>query len=275
MKFTVVNKTFELPVAISNFEELRQAIMPKISFYKSLVVTEDTVKSAKSDRAELNRLKKVIDDERKKIKACYLMPYQAIEDECKQLIDLIDEPIKAIDGQLKAIDEQALQVKKQALEEHFRGENPPDFIRLEDVLPVRWKNKSEKTESLKAEISAKISVIKTDFDYLNNMYSDSPHRTAILRKFTETLDKSETLSYAVELARSETLCNAPVSDSVSGNVITLPDSADTVTGSYSGSQTVSGVFRVICSTVQLRNLCAFMVKNGIKFKSIREDKNNG
>ncbi|MDE6781165.1 MAG: DUF1351 domain-containing protein, partial [Ruminococcus sp.] len=106
MEFTVVNKTFELPAEISNFEELRQAIMPKINFYKSLVVTEDTVKSAKSDRAELNRLKKVIDDERKKIKACYLMPYQAIEDECKQLIDLIDEPIKAIDGQLKAIDEQ-------------------------------------------------------------------------------------------------------------------------------------------------------------------------
>ena len=275
MELTTVNKTFELPVAISNFEELRQAIMPKISFYKSLVVTEDTVKSAKSDRAEFNRLKKAIDDERKKIKACYLMPYQAIEDECRQLIDLIDEPIQAINGQLKAIDEQALQGKKQALEEHFRSENPPDFIRLEDILPVRWKNKSEKTESLKAEISAKISVIKTDFTYLNNMYSDSPHRTAILRKFTETLDKSETLSYAVELSRSETLCKPPVSDSGAGNVTTLPVSTDNVTGSVSSSQTVSGTFRVTCSVGQLRNLRDFMRQTGINFEVIREDKKNG
>ncbi len=86
-----------------------------------------------------------------------------------------------------------------------------------------------KTESLKAEISAKISVIKTDFYYLNNMYSDSPHRTAVLKKFTETLDKSETLSYAVELSRFETFCNAPVSDSGAGNVTSPPDIENAVT----------------------------------------------
>ena len=249
MELTTVNKTFELPVAISNFEELRQAITPKINFYKSLVVTEDTVKSAKSDRADLNRLRKAIDDERKKIKACYLMPYQAIEDEFRQLIDLIDEPIKAIDGQLKSIDEQALQVKKQALEEHFHNENPPDFLRLDDVLPVRWKNKSEKTESLKAEISARISDLRKNYELL------------ILNcKLYE---------------RYETLCKPSVSDSGAGNVTPLPVSTDNVTGSVGGSQTVSGTYRVTCSAEQLGSLRDFMRQTGINFEVIREDNRNG
>lgn len=274
MEFSVTEKTFELPAEISNFEELRQALTPKLELYKSLVVTEDSIRQAKSDRADLNRLKKSIDDERKKIKTRYFEPYQAIENECKQLIALIDEPVQAIDGQLKAFEEQALHTKRSVLEEHFRAENPPDFVAFDDVLSVKWKNKTEKTENLKIQISQTIFQIKSDFEYLKSMYSESPLWTAIFRKFTETKDKSETLSYAVELERSEKLLNAHVSVSETDNVITLSDSSNAVTDVQGGSQTVSGTFRVTCSIEQLKNLRDFMLQHGIKFEVIREEKHN-
>ena len=271
MELIISEKQFELPSEISNLEELRQTLIPKLGFYKNLVVTEESIKSAKSDRADLNRLKKMIDDERKKIKNRYLSPYQAIENECKQLITLIDEPVKAIDEQLKAFDEKALQEKRKILEEYFSAENTLDFVKLEEVLPTKWKNKTEKIESLKDEISAKISAVKTDFEDIRSMYSDSVLWTAIFKKFTETREKSATLVYAIELERSEKLLKVPVSDSVSSNVITPETSQTAVENDSKRSQTVSGSFKVTCTKFQLIELCKFMQSKGIKFKHIKEE----
>lgn len=271
MELNITNRQLELPAEISNLEEFRQSLVPKLEFYKSLVVTEDSVKSAQSNKSDLNKFKKVIDDRRKEIKKAYLEPYEALESECKQLISLIDEPIKAIDDQLKAFDEVKIQQKKAVLEEYFGAENTFDFIILDDVLNSKWKNKTEKIDSLKAEISAKLSAIKTDFEYLKNMYSGSTLRTAVYAKFMETKSKEQTLAYAVELERLEMHLNNAVSDSASGNAIT-PETAQTaVTGDSERSKTVSGAFRVTCTESQLIELCKFMQSKGIKFKHIKEE----
>lgn len=282
MELIVKEKQFELPAEIINLEELRQALTPKLEFYKTLVVTEDSIRSAKSDKADLNKLKKVIDERRKEIKKAYFEPYQAIESECKQLIALIDDPITAIDDQLKAFDEKDLQVKRAVLEERFQTENTLDFITLEDVLNPKWRNKTEKTDSLKAEISAKLSALKSDFAYIQSMYRSSALRTAVYAKFMETKSKEQTLAYAVELERLEKRLNASVSGSVSGNVITPPTAQTAVTDDFDGSrtvaddsdssQTVSGSFRVSCTKNQLIALRDFMKSQGIKFEVIREEK---
>ena len=274
-ELAVITKKFELPAEISNFEELKQAFTPKLDFYKSLVVTEDSIINAKDDRSKLNKMKKAIDKRRIEIKKEYLAPYQVIENEFKQLITLIDEPINAIDEQLKPFDEKDLQDKRDVLEEHFRTENTLDFVKFEDVLPEKWENKTEKAESLKAEISTKLSTIKSDFAYLENMYSRSPLWAAIFIKYVETKDKATALSYAVELERTERLLNAPVSHSVSGNVITLPERQTAITDDFRGSHAVSGAFRATCTVGQLENLCNFMLQHDIKFEVIKEENSNG
>ncbi|MCM1508271.1 MAG: DUF1351 domain-containing protein [Ruminococcus flavefaciens] len=272
MEIAITNRQFELPAEISNLEELRQALIPKLEFYKSLVVTENGVKQAKNDKADLNRLKKEINDRRIKIKREYLTPYQSIENECKELISLIDEPIKAIDSQIQAFDDRALQEKRTALEEFFTAENTLDFVRLDDVLNPKWRNKTEKINTLKEEISAKLSALKTDFEYLQRMYSESPLRPAILREFMKTRDKSVALAYAVELERSERHENSPVSASENGNVIAFEAPQTAVTDDSDGSQRVCGTFRVSCTKSQLVALRDFMVEKGIKFEVVREEK---
>ncbi len=268
MELIVTNHTFELPSEISNFDELRQSITPTLDFYKSLVVTEDGIREAKDDRSKLNNWKKQIETERKKIKTICLAPYKEIETKINQLNALIDEPITIIDQQLQAFDEKSLQEKKNVLEEHFTTENTLDFIAFGDVLPVKWKNKTEKTESLKAEISAKLSALKSDFAHLQNMYRQSPLWTAIYLKFAETKDKAITLAYVIELERLQTHLKGSVSDSVSGNV-TIPVTPQTAV--TNDSETVSGAFKVTCSISQLKNLRDFMLQQGIKFKVIKEE----
>lgn len=51
-----------------NKEELLAAVRSKVALYEGIVYTEETVKTAKNDRAELNNLVKAIDERRKKVK---------------------------------------------------------------------------------------------------------------------------------------------------------------------------------------------------------------
>lgn len=51
-----------------NNEELKTAIAKKMEDYKGLVFTEETIADGKKDRADLNKLRGAIDNERKRIK---------------------------------------------------------------------------------------------------------------------------------------------------------------------------------------------------------------
>lgn len=52
-------------IEISNADELRKALNEYLNKYKGLVFTEDDLVEAKKIRAKLNKLKKVMDDNKK------------------------------------------------------------------------------------------------------------------------------------------------------------------------------------------------------------------
>ena len=45
-----------------NYEELKQELQEKANMYASLVYGDDEIKQAKSDKANLNKLKKALND---------------------------------------------------------------------------------------------------------------------------------------------------------------------------------------------------------------------
>ena len=65
--------------SIDNFEELKAALKQELAVYKSIVYTPDAIKDAKKDKAELNKLRKAIEDRRKEIKNIILEPYAIVE----------------------------------------------------------------------------------------------------------------------------------------------------------------------------------------------------
>ena len=84
-----------------NFEEIQEALRAGLAEYKNTVYTDDTIKSAKTDVANLRKLAKTIEDRRKEVKEKCLEPYSIIEAQAKELTTLIDEPIKAINEQVE------------------------------------------------------------------------------------------------------------------------------------------------------------------------------
>ena len=83
---------------LDNFDEIKAYLGQRLDVYRNLVYSEDSLKTAKADKAQLNKLKKALDTRRKEIKAIYMEPYLCIEAQIKELTAMIDEPLAAIDG---------------------------------------------------------------------------------------------------------------------------------------------------------------------------------
>lgn len=100
-----------------NNEELKTAIAEKVKDYKTIAYTEDSLKDMKADRADLNKLKKAFEDERKRVKKICMEPYTKFEQQVKEITALIDEPIGLIDSQIKEIDERRKAAKREEIPE--------------------------------------------------------------------------------------------------------------------------------------------------------------
>ena len=76
MKFILKTDLSSLPQIIDfNFEDMKSELSIKLKQYNALVVTEDSIKSAKDDKAQLNKLRTAIENKRKEIKNQCLAPY--------------------------------------------------------------------------------------------------------------------------------------------------------------------------------------------------------
>ena len=84
-----------------NYEELKQSIKASLEKYDNLLYTDDQMKAAKTDRANLNNFIKALDAKRKEVKEKCLAPYAEFEAKIKELQALVEEPVLRIDNQIK------------------------------------------------------------------------------------------------------------------------------------------------------------------------------
>lgn len=145
-----------------NVEELKPWIEESIAKYQGMVVTADTIKEAKEDRAKLNKLRSSIEDERKRIKREWNKPYTAFEKKVKSLVGLIDKPIENIDGQLKTYEEHRKAEKQDAIQTLF-DENVndlKDLITLDRIANPKWLNASYGMNAIEEEMVAALNDIR-------------------------------------------------------------------------------------------------------------------
>lgn len=81
-----------------NYEELKAELTSKVSFYETLVYTDDQIKDAKADKANLNKLKRALNDERIRREKEYMQPFNVFKAQINEIIGIIDKPIKGFQG---------------------------------------------------------------------------------------------------------------------------------------------------------------------------------
>ena len=180
-----------IPPQISfNFEEIKEELSGKLQVYRNMVVTEDGIKEAKADRANLNKFKTALSDSRKSVKRQWNQPLSDFEDKMKELEQMVDAPIGAIDRQIKAFDEIKKQEKRQSIEQFF-AENVGDLeeiLHLEKIWNERWLNATYPVKDIEREILEVIRKTHNDIGVIVAM--QLPCTEQMISTYLDTLDMS-------------------------------------------------------------------------------------
>ncbi|MFR8288028.1 MAG: DUF1351 domain-containing protein [Coprococcus comes] len=205
MEFRLINPTEDgfLRRIQWNKEELEAAVRAKIAGYENVVYTEENIKAAKNDRAELNKLIKAIEERRKQVKNIINEPYAVFEAELKEITALINEPVALIDQQVKAFEEKQKEEKKAAIKATY-DENIGDLAEVlpfEKIFDSRYLNQTYKLATAQKEIVDKIDTVKTDLETIGSL--DSKYKLNAKDVYIKTLDLSKALAENKRLADLE------------------------------------------------------------------------
>ncbi len=163
-------KEVTLPEKIDfNYEELKQELIEKCKTYETIVYTDENIKEAKSDRANLNKLKKALNDERIRREKEYMVPFNTFKAQINEIIGIIDKPVALIDSQVKAFEEKQKQDKRAAIEELFVSIGFQSFVKLDMIFNDKWLNASISLKSIEDEMKQMVSKIGNDIFTLNSL----------------------------------------------------------------------------------------------------------
>jgi len=189
----VVNQ--ELGTISTNFEEVKTEFTNQMQVYKELEVTEENKTERKKDIATLRKISKAVDDKRKEVKVECMKPYEVFETKAKELIAIIEEPIKLIDFQVKEFDEAKRLEKVAEIKVYFQeiiGEDLEECISLNKIYDTKWENVSASMKSVKEELSTKVESIRAGANLIKNMRSEK--EVQALDTLYETLDVTKAIT---------------------------------------------------------------------------------
>ena len=191
-------KKVEIPQTIEfNFEELKNEIEAKAEFYQNIVYTDDTIKEAKADKASLNKFITALENKRKEIKKQCLEPYNEFEKRIKELVAIIDAPVRLIGEQIDEFENKEKEEKKEKIEELFEATGFQSFVELEQVFEPKWLNKSTSLKSIEDSLIEQMHRIGHDVTAINAL---EEFKFEAMEHYKKTLDLSSAIAEGQRLA---------------------------------------------------------------------------
>lgn len=180
-----------------NQEEVKAWVAARVQDYKNIAYTEDQVKDMKKDRADLNKLRTAFESERKRLKKVCMEPYNLFEQQAKEVVALIDEPIQLIDSQLYELEERRKQQKKKDIEALFDTIGFQTFVTLDNIFDQKWLNASVSLGKIEEQMKSIMYKIGTDVATIGNLPEFSFEAMEVYKK---TLDLNKAILEGQRLA---------------------------------------------------------------------------
>ncbi len=196
MEFRLINPKEDgfLRVIKWNKEEVEAAVRQKIASYENVVYTEDNLKQAKADRADLNKLTKDIEERRKIVKKIINEPYDIFESELKEILALIQKPVKIIDKQVKAFEDQQKEEKKKSIQAAYDEVigDLAEVLPFDRVFDSRYLNQTYKLATAQTDVKVKVGKVRTDLETIDSL--ESKYKLNAKDVYIKTLDLSKALA---------------------------------------------------------------------------------
>lgn len=198
MKSFALIPSMQNGILTTNAAELADAVRDELKKY-NYIVTADTYKNAKEDRAKLNGIATQLASSRKHIESEVFGVWKddkarimGVEGEIKEAASVLGEGIKAIDEEAKARKAEALEWQ---WKEAGGGLYPFSLVLSSHKS---WMNKTAKKADVEAEMAQEIKELQAKEMTLKGQICDlnPEHSQTVMDKFYATLDLSQALCEA-------------------------------------------------------------------------------
>lgn len=281
-------KPYEQPAEITfNFEELKGELYERIKVYETAVYDDTQIQQAKADRADLNKLKKALNDERLRREREYMEPFAQFKAQVNEIIKIIDKPVALIDQQVKDYEARKKEEKREKIKAYYDGElqedpttRPPEWLQLHNIWQDRWLNASVSIATVKQDIKNAIAKIQEDGITLHGLpefgfeavevYKLTLDMNTALNKARE-MSEIQKRKEAAEKARLEAEEKARIEAEIAAQAAAVADPEPIpvpVPEEAPAEPKMWVSFRAELTTKQAGELKAFFEERGIKFEPV-------
>ena len=157
-----------LPVIQINFEEMKTALVERLEQYQGIIVTENTLSECKEAQKELASVRIKIDTYRKDKKKELSKPIAYFEDQCKNLIGLIEQAEEPLKYGIKVFDDKRREEKRniavKIIAEVVSEQELDEKYALRLNVDERYCNLSIKEVEVRNDVEARAMTLKVEQD---------------------------------------------------------------------------------------------------------------
>lgn len=171
-----------------DFEKLNRLFTAAAAEYSSRVYTDEA--SAKADKAELNKIKKIVEDKRKEYKNQCLAPYNTAEKQIKELLAIITAEQDRMTRAAETFEQERKNKKAEEIKEVYikraacLGEYSEAVYRK--IFDEKWLNASVAKKRYEEEMTRAIARADDEIAKLKSL--DSPFAKAVLEQYLSGAD---------------------------------------------------------------------------------------
>ena len=179
-------------LAIKDFEAIKTELAAALKTYKTMVFTADDIKAAKEYRAQLNKTSAALKDNYLQKKKELLTQLATLEEQTKELTDIVGDCAGAIDAQIKSFEAEEKAAKlaecKKLFAEIFAG---IEWLAFDAINNERWLNKTFSFAKIAEEMEAKRDEIEANLDTLERLDAFS---FEAIEEYKRTLDINKAIT---------------------------------------------------------------------------------
>lgn len=271
----IVSEIKELEPINFNYEELKENLSEKLKVYANAVYTEDTIKEAEKDRANLNKLSKALNDKKIEIKKQVLKPFEDYENKTKELITMIADANSNIDKQIKSFEQKQKDDKLKQIVEIFENNvgELVDIFNFDKIYNEQWLNKTYTIKKVEADILHSITKANQDLNVIQNLDVNTELETRLTSYYFNeaNLNLSATMQEKTRIEEEQKKVEELQKKQKNAQSITKSEESITKsTQSITKSEEKQQIdFRVWVTQEQKLILKEFLIKNNIKYGSVK------
>lgn len=151
-------------VDVVGIADLKHAVDQVCKTYAGLVVTADSYKQDKKTAAELNKLKKALNDRKIEIKKQATKEVDQFADEVKAMTSELDDVVSQIRVGINAYDEKAKAERTKAIKRRIADLCSEAHVSADDIeWNPSWANKSSTWPKTEREVKAQIVALQAEY----------------------------------------------------------------------------------------------------------------